>query len=94
MTDQTVFEEQDRAEQESWDRWNALVVADGHGGLDIQHKSGHEVGFTDGWAGGVRWLLEALNAEAEADMLTGGPIEGAHYRAIERRLAAIREAQP
>ncbi len=37
-------------------------------------------------------LLEAINAEAEADMLAGNPVTGAHHRAIERRLAAARAA--
>lgn len=33
----------------------------------------------------------AVNARAEADMLAGNPVTGAHHRAIESELAAIRE---
>jgi hypothetical protein len=36
-------------------------------------------------------LLEEINAAAEADMLAGNPVTGAHHRAIERKLTALRE---
>jgi hypothetical protein len=36
-------------------------------------------------------LLEEINAAAEADMLAGNPIQGAHHRAILRRLEALRQ---
>lgn len=36
-----------------------------------------------------RNLLQTLNADAEADILKGNPITGAHHRAIERRLTAL-----
>ena len=36
-------------------------------------------------------LLNLINAEAEEDMLKGNPIEGAHHRAIERKLKELRE---
>lgn len=37
-------------------------------------------------------LLESINAEAEADMIRGNPITGAHHRAIEKKLAELRKA--
>jgi hypothetical protein len=38
----------------------------------------------------LRAALEAINADAEADILKGNPITGAHHRAIERKLAELR----
>ena len=36
-------------------------------------------------------LLEAINAEAERDMLAGNPVTGAHHRAILRKLEELRQ---
>ena len=36
--------------------------------------------------------LEYINATAEADMLAGNKLEGAHHRAIEKTLAKLKEA--
>ena len=36
--------------------------------------------------------LEHINATAEADMLAGNPITGAHHRAIEKTLAELKKA--
>ncbi len=46
----------------------------------------------DALRGGIIAELEQINAAAEEDMLRGGPITEAHFRAIERRLAELREA--
>lgn len=35
-------------------------------------------------------VLEAVNAAAEADMLRGNPVTGAHHRAIEAKLKELR----
>lgn len=35
-------------------------------------------------------VLEQVNAAAEADMLRGNPITGAHHRAIEAKLKELR----
>lgn len=40
-------------------------------------------------AEGAKAALERVNAAAEADILSGNPITGAHHRAIERELAAL-----
>jgi hypothetical protein len=39
-------------------------------------------------------LLETINQEAEAEMLAGKPITGAHHRAIERHLTRLKEEKP
>lgn len=38
-------------------------------------------------------FVDRVNARAEADILAGGPITGAHHRAIEFELAAIAQAR-
>lgn len=35
-------------------------------------------------------ILEQVNAAAEADMLRGNPVTGAHHRAIEAKLKELR----
>ena len=40
----------------------------------------------------VRDFIEAVEREAEADMLNGNPIEGAHYRAMRKLAAQLDEA--
>jgi hypothetical protein len=36
-------------------------------------------------------FYERVNARAEADMLNGNPITGAHHRALESEIALVRE---
>lgn len=42
----------------------------------------------------VRAFYARVNARAEADMLAGGPVTGAHHRALEAEIAAYREPTP
>lgn len=41
----------------------------------------------------ARRLLEGINASAEADMLKGNPITGAHHRAITRKLKELDDSK-
>ncbi len=45
--------------------------------------------YEAGQNAGRKAILESVNADAEADILRGGPVTGAHHRAIQRALEQL-----